>query len=86
MHVSRGDEMDRADGSIADVGSWIPSKPGPAETPEEGRPIWATRLCWVVSQTRVCDTGPQVTRLSLFRCGPQRHGEIRTNYRANVPR
>ena len=69
MHVSRGDEMDRADGSIADVGSWIPSKPGPAETPEEGRPIWVPRLCWVVSQTRVCDTGPQFGSSSLFMGG-----------------
>ena len=47
--------------------------------------MWMSRPGWVASQTRVCDTGPQVTRLSLFRCGPQRHGEIRTNYRANVP-
>ena len=30
------------------------------------------------SQTRVCDTGPQVTPLSLFRCGPQRYSAVRT--------
>ena len=78
MCVSRGDEMGRADGPTADVGSLIPSKPGLVETPEEGRPVWATHLCWVVSQTRVCDTGPQFTPFSLFRCGSQRYSAIRT--------
>ena len=31
------------------------------------------------SQTRVCDTGPQFTAISLFRCGSQRHSAIRTS-------
>ena len=33
------------------------------------------------SQTRVCDTGPQFTPFSLFRCGSQRYGAIRTSWR-----
>ena len=37
------------------------------------------------SQTRVCDTGPQVTPSSLFRRGSQRHSAIRTNWRGTVP-
>ena len=41
-------------------------------------------LAEVVSQTRVCDTGPQVTFFSLFRCGAQRHSAIRTRCRENV--
>ena len=36
---------------------------------------------WVVSQTRVCDTGPQVSSFSLFRCGSQRYSAIRTSWR-----
>ena len=31
------------------------------------------------SQTRVCDTGPQFTPFSLFRCGSQRSSAIRTS-------
>ncbi len=31
------------------------------------------------SQTRVCDTGPQFTAISLFKCGSQRHSAIRTS-------
>ena len=36
-------------------------------------------LGWVVSQTRVCDTGPQFTPFSLFRRGSQRYSAIRTS-------
>ena len=35
-----------------------------------------TRFGWVVSQTRVCDTGPQFTPFSLSRCGSQRYSAI----------
>ena len=38
------------------------------------------------SQTRVCDTGPQVTPFSLFRCGSQRHSAIRASWRENDAR
>ena len=37
------------------------------------------RLGRVVSQTRVCDTGPQVIPFILFGCGSQRHSAIRTS-------
>ena len=38
------------------------------------------------SQTRVCDTGPQVTPFSLFRRGPQRYSAIRTSWRESDAR
>ena len=36
---------------------------------------------WAVSQTRVCETGSQVTPFSLFRCGSQRHSAMRISWR-----
>ena len=71
-------------------------QPGPEVTPEQGglrtrfwpapeRSMWMSR--WVTrpgsggSQTRVCDTGPQVTPFSLFRCGSQRYRAIRAGWR-----
>ena len=47
---------------------------------------WMNRPGWGGPQMRVCDTGPQVSLFSLFRCGPQWHGAIRINCGANVPR
>ena len=38
------------------------------------------------SQTRVCDTGPQVTPFSLFRGGSQRYSAIRTSCRGGDAR
>ena len=38
------------------------------------------------SQTRVCDTGPQVTPFSLFRCGSQRYSAISASWRESDAR
>ena len=42
--------------------------------------------CLGGSQTRVCDTGPQVTPFSLFRCGSQTYSAIRTSWRESDAR
>ena len=47
---------------------------------------WMTRPGWGGSQTRVCDTGPQFTPFSLFRCGSQRYSAIRTSCRESDAR
>ena len=52
--------------------------------PPPDRPMWMTHPVWDGSQTRVCDTGPQVTSSSLFRCEPQRHSAICTGGRDPV--
>ena len=82
---------------IADIWRLNPAKLALAVTPEQGglrtgcwsapvRSVWMTRPCCVVSQTRVCDTGPQFTPFSLLRCGSQRHSAIRTSWRESVAR
>ena len=50
------------------------------------RSKWMTRPVWGGSQTRVCDTGPQFTPFSLFRCGSQRYSAIRTVWRERYAR
>ena len=50
------------------------------------RSAWVTRSGWVVSQTRVCDTGPQFTPFSLSRCGAQRYSAVRTSWRESDAR
>ena len=80
---------------IAGIGRLIPAKPATEVTPEQGslrtgfwsapeRSMWMSRWMnrpgWGGSQTRVCDTGPQVTPFSLFKCGSQRHSPIRTSW------
>ena len=47
--------------------------------------MWMNRAGRVVSQTRVCDTGPQVTPFNLSRGGSQRYRAIRTSWKGNVP-
>ena len=72
-------------------------QPAPSVTPEEGgcrtrcwstleQCEWMTRPGWVVSQTRVCDTGPQFTPFSLFWGGSQRYSAIRTSWRESDAR
>ena len=41
----------------------------------------ASTIVWGGSQTRVCDTGPQFTPFSRFRCGSQRYSAICTSWR-----
>ena len=47
---------------------------------------WVIHSGCVVSQTRVCDTGPQFTPFSLFRRGSQRYRAIRTSWRESDAR
>ena len=76
-------------------------QPAPSVTPEEGgfrtscwsaperfmwMSRWMTRPGWVVSQTRVCDTGPQFASFSLFRGVSQRYSAIRTSWRESDAR
>ena len=65
-------------------------QPAPEVAPEQGgfrtrfwsapgRSMWMSRSGWVVSQTRVCDTGPQFSPFSLFGCGSRRYSAKRTS-------
>ena len=78
--VSGSAKVDRASGRTVKFSC----QPAPSVTPEEGgcrtrfwsapeRSMWMSHPGWGGSQTRVCDTGPQVTPLSLSRRGSQRH-------------
>ena len=48
--------------------------------------MWMRRPWQGGSQTRVCDTGPQFTPSSLFRCGSQRYSAIRASWRVSDAR
>ena len=50
------------------------------------RSVWMNRPYGPVSQTRVCDTGPQFTPFSLFGRGSQRYSAMPTSWRESDAR